>query len=159
MVTPSGQVIVACLVILQATKGGHGAIERRMRGEGVRLANGEISPQDRQQHFHEFRLAQHRLRRAIQTTELFHELGVRQSMDRRMRGWDLRGPAAGEEQVHRMLVLTERMRELKTDQGAHAMPEERKWPIKIGSERMRQGLHKGSEPNEWWFHQSVFPSG
>ena len=161
LITPGFEIASTHPVILQAAKGGDGAVERRFGGVHVSFVNGEIRPQDGKHDLHEFCLFQHFSGNAIQAAQFDQEFPFGQGMDRPVSMRDLRRAIRRDKQANRLNpgLSPELTGEFKADQCSQAVTEESKRLVQEWNQGLGEGLDKRREVSERSFHPPGSPTG
>ena len=161
LITPSFEIATSHPLILQAAKGGDGAVERRLGCVRVSFVNGEIRPQDGKHDLHEFCLLQHFSGNAIQATQFDQEFPLGQGMDRPVSMKDLRRAICRDKQANRLntRLSPELTGEFKADQCSQAVTEEGKRLVQEWSQCLGESLDKRRELSKRSLHQPGSPTG
>jgi len=161
LVAPDFEVAPTNPVILQATKAGDEAVERRFGRVHVSFTNGKVCPQDWNHDLHEFGIFQQFSGSAIQATQFVQESPLGQGMDRPVSKSDLRRASRRDKQTNRLnaRLSSELTSEFKGDQRSHTVPKEGKRLVQEGNQSFSEGLDKRREPIKRRLHQPSSRTG
>jgi hypothetical protein len=161
LITPGFEIASTHPMILQAAKSRDGTIEGRPSRVHVSLVNGQICPQDGKHDLHEFRLFQHFVGNAIQSTQFEQEFFLGQGMDRLVSKTELRRAIRRNKQANGLDtgLSPELTSEFKGNQSSQAVTIEGKPRVQKWNQGLGENLNEWCKPGERSLPQASASAG